>query len=113
MAAGIAYLSGGPCDGRTHKVTPAEGDTGYIVCKGGRYNVTNPAKYRRGNLVFAYAGKYEPPGQAQPIKAAHLHKGYADLQRSVNRNLPSSLHTSRRYLAAGLRSVARARKVPL
>ena len=54
------------------------------------------------------------PLQAPPgIKAARLHRGYSDLQRSVNKHLPDALHSSRRSLNAGLRSLARARKVRL
>ena len=48
---------------------------------------------------------------AQPVKAAKLHAGYADVRRSVNHNMPTALNNSRSYMKAGLRSVRRARKV--
>lgn len=52
-------------------------------------------------------------GGGSPPKAAHLHKGWADIRRSVNNKMPAALRNSQRSLHAGLRTVARARKVRL
>lgn len=47
------------------------------------------------------------PGANSP----RAHGGWADLQRSVNRNMPAALAASRRNTRAALRSLSRARRV--
>jgi hypothetical protein len=72
-----------------------------------------PAKYHHGDRIFNYSGKAINPGTLPQPKAAKLHKGYADVQHSVNHNMPAALRRSHHSLEAGLRSLNRARKVKL
>ena len=111
MAETTAYLEGGPCDGKTQVVAVTGKAPLFVTCSDGFYNITKPHRYHNGDLVYTYAGIAPVPPPAGSVKAARLHKGYADLQHSVNVNMPTALTSAHRNLAAGLRSVHRARKV--
>ncbi len=113
MANVVVYLEGGPCARKLHTLKPGETDSGATQCKGGIYLVSKPARHRRGHLVFVFSKEQTDASKPPKLKAAQLHKGYADIQHSVNRNLPHALRRSHHSLAAGLRSVHRARKVRL
>ena len=113
MATRHAYLEGGPCDGETRKITPAIGDTGVIICKNHKYQTAYPSRHHGGSIVFIDLGAVPVTPPPSIGKNAKLHKGFADLQHSVNRNLPKSLKAAERSVSAGLRSIARARKVRL
>ncbi len=113
MANVVVYLEGGPCAKKLHTLKPGETDSGATQCKGGVYLVSNPARHRRGHLVFVFSQKQTDADNPPKLSAAKLHKGYADVQHSVNHNMPAALKRSHRSLSAGLRSVHRARKVKL
>lgn len=66
-----------------------------------------------GAFGNAYIKTMAAGGPIPQVKAARLHKGYADLQRSVNHRFPQALRRSQHSVNAGLRSIARARKVRL
>ena len=110
---GTAYLEGGRCDGNTHKITAAERDANLIKCKGSNYYRDVPHKTHGSDQVWAFIGNDPAPSPSPGAKAAKLHKGYADIQHSVNHNLPAALRASKRSLDAGLRALHRASKVPL
>ncbi len=113
MAVKLAYMKGGPCDGKTRRITAGVETYGSIECKGGLYLISVPAKRHDGHRVFNYSGDAISPGTPPASSAAHLHKGYADLRHSVNRNFPAALAASHRSLQAGLRSLHRAHRVKL
>ena len=58
--------------------------------------------------VYVNDARTGPPGS---IPFAAMHKGWADLQHSVNRNMPAALRHSRRVRQAALTELRRARKV--
>jgi hypothetical protein len=104
-----AYLKGGPCDGKTVDLTPAEADSASIYCKGAWYRNPGTGKRHNGALIFYFAGKAPTPGG--PIKAAKAHHGWADVRKSVNRHMPHALSASQRNTRAALRTLHRARRV--
>jgi hypothetical protein len=106
-----AYLKGGPCDGKTVDLTPAESDSASIYCKGAWYRNPGTGKRHNGALIFEFAGK--PPGPGGPIKAPKAHGGWSDVRKSVNHRMPKSLRHSQRKTRAALRSLQRARRVRL
>ena len=103
------YLKGGPCNGKTRTLTPAEADTGELVCKSSLYKNPETGAHHNGAIVFDYAGV--APGQGATVKAAHAHSGWRDVRHSVNHNMPGALRRSEKHMAAALRSLSHARKV--
>jgi hypothetical protein len=105
----------GPCGGTTKTLTQAEFENGQTTCKGATYvydGVTRPS----GQLPhFTYrAGAPPPPppvGGGSAGTASHAHKGWADIQKSVNRNLPTAISRAGAYNRAALRALASRRKV--
>lgn len=111
MPYGVAYLKGGPCDGTLRSLTQAEIDSGKLVCKGWQYDYSIVAGLTKGDETWVAIG---PVALLNPgAKAAHLHSGWKDLRHSFNHDMPVSLANAHRSLAAGLRTVKRARKVRL
>lgn len=108
-----AYLSGGKYDGTVVKLTDNEWNIGGILYKDSQYARVIPTKLHNGSAVFDFAFLFQPPPTSTGPKAARLHKGWSDLQHSVNRNAPDALHAARTSRAAGLRAIARASKVRL
>jgi hypothetical protein len=104
-----AYLSGGPCDGQTVDLSPAEADSASIYCKGAWYRNPGTGKRRNGALIFNFAGKV--PTAAGPLKAAKAHHGWSDVRKSVNQHMPHALSASQRNARAALRTLNRARRV--
>jgi hypothetical protein len=103
------YLKGGPCGGTTRNLTPAEADTGELVCKKALYKNPYTGAHHKGAIVFDYAG--DAPGSGGSVKSPHTHKGWHDLRHSVNVNMPHSIRKSQHSTHAALRALARARKV--
>ena len=107
-----AYLEGGPCDGTSRKMTAEELRTGVITCKGATYKLSNAT--HGTDDVFKYkAPTPSGPPPSTTLSSAAMHKGWADLQHSVNKKLPAALSESKRLRADALRSLHRARKVHL
>lgn len=113
MATGYAYLQGGKCDGKRHKITSGEKTYGSIECKGGLYLITTPPKLHKGDRIFKYIGKAINPGTSGSISAPHALKGWQALRKSINRGMPDTLSHSQRLSRATLRTLHRARKVKL
>lgn len=105
-----AYLEGGPCDGTSRKMTAEELRTGVITCKGATYDLTNAV--HGTDDVFRYQAPETSGGTGSgTVKAARAHKGWTDLQHSVNQGWPAALRRSSKLNRAALRSLARTRKV--
>jgi hypothetical protein len=112
VASDTAYLEGGPCAGTTHTITAAESDTGEIVCKGALYRNIYSTKRHNGDLIFKFAGKASTGGTGTgALPAPRAHKGWSDMQRSVNHHWPRAMSRSEHQLRAAWRSLGRARKV--
>ena len=106
----VAYLEGGPCDGRSRKLTGAEVNSGTLTCNGENYNHTN--NLHNGEVIFKFAAKPSGGGGGGgTVKAARAHNGWADLQRTVNRKWPKAISNSERVTRAALRSLNRTHKV--
>jgi hypothetical protein len=104
-----AYLEGGPCDGTRHKLTPAEGDTGTVICKGAVYEPSNPATHHDGDVVYSYRPKVTPETSGSvPPQGIHAYNHFA---RSVAHTLPTSLRRSRIIQAQALRRLRVPRKL--
>lgn len=90
------YLQGGPCNGRTVPLTPAEADAGELYCGGDVYKNPYTGQRRRGLLVFTDAGKIPNVGGGGGgtfnVYQSNVWKSWSDIERSVNRNLPTALH---------------------
>ena len=111
MAAVQAYLEGGPCAGTLHTITPAEGDTGTIICKQHVYKVVSPSQLHNGHPVFKDSGKVPAPPPPTVLKAPHALGGWKQLRKSINHGMPAALDHSQHVNAASLRSLHRAGKV--
>jgi hypothetical protein len=113
VAVSQIYLSGGPCDGKTVSANEITGGlVGYIACGGGYYTANTAGRKHSGDLIFNYAGKTKPsPPGGGTVKAPRAHKGWADMQRSVNQHWPAAMRRSEHHLRAAWRSVGKARKV--
>lgn len=105
------YLKGGPCAGKTGELTPAEEQSQQITCGGHIYKEDAADNSQRPAIVFKDTGAVPAPpkGGGTP----HTHKGWSDVQHSVNVNLRHALNTSQRNTSAALRSLSRSRKVKL
>lgn len=109
MATYRARLVGGPCDGQIKTLTQAEWDAGETSCKGETY-VFDGIKPRSGRLAhFTFrAGAPPPPptggGSSGASVAPNVYRAWSDVERSVNRRLPTALHrigiSQRRLLQA-------------
>jgi hypothetical protein len=110
-----AFLKGGPCDGKTVSLTAAEADTGEIVCGGHLYRNPETGARHNGAIIFNDTGTAPGPGGVGGVTggetATHAHKGWNDIQRSVNRNLPTAVSHMARLNRAALRALPRRRKV--
>lgn len=65
---------------------------------------------------YDFGAVYVADAQAGPpvtLKAPQALRGWSDMQRSVNRHMPSALNTSQRARKRALRNLARIRKVRL
>jgi hypothetical protein len=114
MATVTAYLQGGPCDGRTRKLTQAETKSGSLTCGGDLYLFDGGKLRPNGDTIFKDAGKAPPPGPiGTSLAAPRAHKGWADMRRSVNHGWPAALRASDHQIRAALRSLGRAHKVKL
>jgi hypothetical protein len=103
------YLKGGPCGGTTRNLTPAEADTGELVCKKSIYRNPETGAHHGGAIVFDYAG--DAPTAGGTLSTPHTHKGWQDMRHSINVNLPKALRHSQHTTSAALRALGRARKV--
>jgi hypothetical protein len=91
------FYRGGPCDG-----LPALGAQGALrVCGGATYALAENGNY--------YPAPQEEAGTA--ALGAHAPRGWANLQRSVNRKLPTALHRSQAIRRATLRAIGRRKRV--
>jgi hypothetical protein len=111
-----AYLSGGPCNGRTVNLTVAEADAGELTCRGGLYKNPFTGAHHHGAIVFDYAGPAPPPGGGggggSPASVGpQAYTGWNALRRSFNRELPAAVHAIARNQAAALRELGHGRKV--
>lgn len=102
-------LKGGPCDGKTGRLSPPIVSAGQLVCKNGIYKITSPVQVVGGREVFKYAGKVSSGGDGGG--AAHAHGGWKDVRHSVNHTMPRSLNRAHSHLEAALRSLSHSRKV--
>jgi hypothetical protein len=111
MAGGVTQyvLKGGPCAGNTGTLTPADDQTGEIVCKNHVYKRGNPAVVQGGREVFTDSGVVPPPKKSD--NAPKTHKGWNDLRHSLNHNMPAALRSADRSTGAALRNLSRGRKV--
>jgi hypothetical protein len=103
-------LRGGPCAGKTGSLTPGIIAAGEVDCQGGQYKITHPVQVVNGREVFKYAGKVPAPPKAT-VTAPRAHKGWSDMQRSVNHHWPAAMRRSEHHLRAAWRSLGKARKV--
>jgi len=114
VAASTIYLLNGPCNGKFVSANEIVGGlVAYIRCGGGYYVLDDGATHKGADAVFKYAGKTQPgpPGPPASGIPPHTHKGWSDLQRSVNTNMPQSLSRTSRNARAALRNLAGARRV--
>jgi hypothetical protein len=111
VAADTAYLQGGPCDGRTRKLSVAESDSGSLICGGDLYLNDNGKRRPNGDIIFKDAGPAPSSGGGSDTTAPHAHKGWADLQRSVNHKLPAAMSSADKHARDALRSLAKASRV--
>lgn len=90
---------------------------------GSPYDVPNP-KAVIGDLIvwgsaafaFELQQNYGPPhggGGGDGVTAPHLHKGWHDLRRSFNKNMPDALHKGQKNTERALRELSKARRVKL
>lgn len=110
---GTAYLEGGPCDGKTVKMTDAEYEFGFIACKGIEYQIVEPEKKHDGAVIFKSTGESTGQPPPQTLNSPHALSGWKAIQKSINKELPTTLHLARKVNAATLRTINRARKVKL
>lgn len=114
MPADTAYLSGGPCDGKTQKITAAESDSATITCGGGVYQNLSGKTRPNGDIIFTYQGKVPPSGGgSQNIHAPQAHNGWHALRKAVNQHGPAALTYSQHLGEVSLRQLSRMRKVKL
>jgi hypothetical protein len=114
LAADTAYLKGGPCAGKTRKLTAAESDSGSLTCGGGLYE--NAGTLRpNGDIVFGYAGSASSGGggTSQTIKAPQALRGWKALRKTLNKGYPQALAFMQRGTQDALRSLHQTRKVRL
>ncbi len=113
MAATRIYLKGGPCNGRTVSADQIVGGlVAYIKCRGGFYTASDGQTRPNGNPIWNYAGKTAPgppggSGSGQP----HVHKGWHDIRRSVNTNMPHALARAQHLTRQALRATSHGGKV--
>lgn len=113
MATTRIYLQGGPCNGRTVSANQIVGGlVAYIKCGGGYYEDKGAGKRRNGNPIWSYAGTTAPapPGGGGPNEP-HVHKGWADLRRSINHRMPIALTKARSLTRQALRATSHGGKV--
>jgi len=95
----VANLIGGPCNG----IPVLQGAPAKITCRGVIYTRAADGDY------------YPPVGLAGGPGAASLarrgHKGWSDLQRAVNRSIPTTLARSKRVRRAAQLRLARKRRL--
>ena len=107
------YLNGGPCDGREKTLTQAQFNTRLTTCGGATYTY-NPDQVIPGHRyifdLLTPEGGSGGGGGGGPT-ATHAHKGWNDIQRSVNTTLPSALHRVAKLNRAALRAIPRRRRV--
>jgi len=103
------YLQGGPCDGKTGQLSPAQEQSQQVICKNSVYKEDATDNTRRPDIVFRYAGKVPAPGGG--VKAPHVHTGYAAIQHVTNKKWDPAIVNSRKYAQAALRKLAKARRV--
>jgi hypothetical protein len=114
VPADTAYLEGGPCAGKTRKITAAESDSGTIICQGETYSNADGAHRPNGDIIFKYAPALAGgSGGTQTLKAPQALKGWKSIRKAWNQTLPTALQYSTRGNKAALRSLRRARKVRL
>ncbi len=115
MADSTAYLEGGPCNGKTRTITPAEADAGQIYCKGALYQNPEKGLHHGPSIVFKYAGAAPSSGTGTGpnINAPQALGGWKALRKSVNKGMPGALDYSQHVTARTLRTLSRARKVRL
>jgi hypothetical protein len=107
------YLKGGPCDGRTVSANQIVGGlVAYIPCGGGYYVASAGKKRPNGNPIWDYSGTTAPTppsgsGSGQP----HVHKGWHDIRRSVNTNMPHALARAQHLTRHALRATSHGGKV--
>ena len=104
-------LTGGPCDGKTGRLSPQDETLRQIECGGAIYREPNPAKIDSGHLVFRFAGKAPTGTPAAPD--AHALHGWHDLSRSLHKRMPATLRAAEKNRQAALRTLNHARKVRL
>ncbi len=105
-----AYLKDGPCGGTTRKLTAAELRNGTLTCKGATYNHTDTLHGE--DVVFEYQSPTSGGGTGvTPLNDTRAHKGWADLQRSLNQKWHPALIRSERLTRDALRSLSRTHKV--
>ena len=105
------YLKGGPAGGQTGTLPPNQPAPAEIDRDGAKYTESSPIQRHNGALVYDYAGMLPVSGGGGGTP--HAHHGWAQIQRSVNHNLPHALNTSQRNTQAALRTLAKARRVRL
>jgi hypothetical protein len=114
LPADTAYLTGGPCAGKTQKISAAESDSGTIICKGGLYQNADTVR-GNGDIVFKYAGAASTGGggTSQTIKAPQALRGWKALRKSLNKGYPTTLAFMQHGNQDALRSLHQTRKVRL
>lgn len=111
MAGGVTtyVLRGGPCDGRIGQLSPAINQSGQLTCQNNIYKREVPAVVSGGHEVFRDAGAV--PAPTKSATTPHTHKAWADLQHSVNVNLPNALRNANRSSTHALRALSKASRV--
>jgi hypothetical protein len=105
-------LIGGPCGGTTKTLTQAEWESGETTCKGAVYvydGITRPAG-QLPHLTYR-PGAPPPPPSGGAGYAPHTTKAWGELQKQVNRTMPSTLRTVSGLQAATSTALRRRRRV--
>lgn len=93
MATTVA-LVGGPCDGETVRISDATLASGHLTCKGATYTRLRQVQ-TGGHITFGSNAPTPAPGgspSAPSIFQSNVYRSWGDIERSVNRGLPTALH---------------------
>lgn len=85
----------------------AVSDPGQVAADLAKWGVSH---FANEYLALAQEQASSGGGPSAPA-ASHAHKGWGDIQHSVNRRLPTALNQASRYNRAALRALARRRRV--
>lgn len=114
MATSRIYLKGGPCNGRTVSADRIVviGAVGYIKCGGGYYADEGAGTRPNGSHIWSYVGTspLQGPGSGG-VNEPHVHSGWRDLRRSVNKTMPHGINRVLALSRQSLRATSHGGKV--